>query len=78
MRQRIKVYESALKRNMSTLRTALLNPPSRRPKLVGTSKDFAKKGDVYTYAKHGFEATEYAPRISSTLPAIKKPAVRPL
>jgi hypothetical protein len=35
---------------------------------------FAKKGDVYTYAKHGFEATEYTLRIDQLGTQLDPPA----
>ncbi len=65
------VYESALKgaKYVDLTHTITPNIPvwagfaasSFAPAKAGSDiEGFAKQGDVYTYAKHGFEATEYA------------------
>ena len=67
------VYEQALKRAKYVDLTHTITPnipvwagfadSTFAPARAGSDTEgFAKKGDVYTYEKHGFEATEYALR----------------
>jgi len=79
------VYESALKgaRYVDLTHTITPNIPvwagfadsTFAPARAGSDTEgFAKKGDVYTYEKHGFEATEYALRTDQLGTQLDPPA----
>jgi kynurenine formamidase len=79
------VYESALKgaKYVDLTHTIKPNIPvwagfaesTFAPARAGSDiEGFAKKGDVYTYAKHGFEATEYALRTDQLGTQLDPPA----
>jgi kynurenine formamidase len=79
------VYESALKgaKYVDLTHTIKPNIPvwagfaesTFAPARAGTDiEGFAKKGDVYTYAKHGFEATEYGLRTDQLGTQLDPPA----
>src|SRR5512146_1395634 len=53
---------------------ALPTQPSRRQGPVRTRKGSPRTGDVYTYEKHGFEATEYALRTDQLGTQLDPPA----
>jgi kynurenine formamidase len=79
------VYEQALKgaKYVDLTHTITPNIPvwagfaesSFAPAKAGSEiEGFAKKGDVYTYAKHGFEATEYTLRTDQLATQLDPPA----